>query len=70
LATTCKQFLTAVLKGQQAPRVIVFVDEIEKAFAGTGTDMSGVKTEMTGTMLTWTQDRGADGLIFIGPPDP
>ncbi len=63
-----KRFLTAVLNGQQAPRVIVFVDEIEKAFAGTGTDTSGVKTEMTGTMLTWMQDRGADGLIFIGPP--
>lgn len=63
-----KRFLTAVLNGRQAPRVIVFVDEIEKAFAGTGTDMSGVKTEMTGTMLTWMQDRGADGLIFIGPP--
>lgn len=46
----------------------MFVDEIEKAFAGSGTDMSGVKTEMTGTMLSWMQDRGADGLIFIGPP--
>ncbi len=63
-----KRFLTAVLRGQEAPRVIVFVDEIEKAFAGTGTDMSGVKTEMTGTMLSWMQDRGADGVIFIGPP--
>ena len=63
-----KRFLTAVLQGREAPRVIVFVDEIEKAFAGTGTDMSGVKTEMTGTMLSWMQDRGADGLIFIGPP--
>jgi len=30
--------------------------------------MSGVKTEMTGTMLSWMQDRGADGAIFIGPP--
>ena len=47
---------------------IVFLDEIEKAFAGTGTDLSGVKTEMTGTMLTWMQDTEADGLIFIGPP--
>jgi hypothetical protein len=63
-----KRFLTAVLQGREAPRVIVFVDEIEKAFAGTGTDMSGVKTEMTGTMLSWMQDRGADGVIFIGPP--
>jgi hypothetical protein len=63
-----KRFLTAVLQGREAPRVIVFVDEIEKAFAGTGTDMSGVKTEMTGTMLSWMQDRSADGTIFIGPP--
>ena len=63
-----KRFLRAVLEGEEAPRVIVFVDEIEKAFAGSGTDMSGVKTEMTGTMLSWMQDRGADGLIFIGPP--
>lgn len=63
-----KTFLTAVLRGREAPRVIVFVDEIEKAFAGAGTDMSGVKTEMTGTMLSWMQDRGADGTIFIGPP--
>jgi SpoVK/Ycf46/Vps4 family AAA+-type ATPase len=60
--------LTAVIQGREAPRVVVFVDEIEKAFAGTGTDMSGVKTEMTGTMLTWMQDRGADGVLTIGPP--
>jgi hypothetical protein len=63
-----KRFLSAVLTGQEAPRVVVFVDEIEKAFAGTGTDTSGVKTEMTGTILGWMQDRGADGIIAIGPP--
>lgn len=63
-----KHFLSAVLQGREAPRVIVFVDEIEKAFAGTGTDSSGVKTEMTGTMLSWMQDREAEGTIFIGPP--
>ena len=50
--------------------MIVFVDEIEKAFAGTGTDLSGVKTEMTGTMLSWMQDSNADGIVLIGPPDP
>ena len=63
-----KRFLRAVLVGAEPPRVVVFIDEIEKAFAGTGTDLSGVKTEMTGTMLTWMQDREADGCIFIGPP--
>lgn len=63
-----KQFLEAVLAGIDPPRVIVFIDEIEKAFAGTGTDLSGVKTEMAGTMLTWMQDHEAAGTIFIGPP--
>ncbi len=63
-----KGFLHAVLAGIDPPRVIVFIDEIEKAFAGTGTDLSGVKTEMAGTMLTWMQDHEADGTIFIGPP--
>ena len=63
-----KQFLRAVLAGIDPPRVIVFIDEIEKAFAGTGTDLSGVKTEMVGTMLTWMQDCEAEGMILLGPP--
>jgi hypothetical protein len=63
-----KRFLRAVVSGKEPPRVIVFCDEIEKAFAGTGTDTSGTKTEMTGTILSWMQDREADGVIFIGPP--
>ena len=32
-----KGFLRAVIAGEESPRVIVFVDEIEKAFAGAGT---------------------------------
>jgi hypothetical protein len=63
-----KRFLQAVLNGAEPPRVVVFVDEIEKAFAGTGTDLSGVKTEMAGTLLTWMQDHEAEGTIFLGPP--
>jgi len=63
-----KRFLRAVMAGIDPPRVIVFIDEIEKAFAGAGTDLSGVKSEMTGTMLTWMQDHEADGCVFIGPP--
>ena len=63
-----KCFLTAVINGEEAPRGIVFLDEIEKAFAGTGTDLSGVKTELTGAILAWMQDRGADGCLLIGPP--
>jgi hypothetical protein len=35
-----KDCLLAVLSGIEPPRVVVFIDEIEKAFAGTGTDLS------------------------------
>lgn len=63
-----KRFLRAVIDGEEAPRGIVFLDEIEKAFAGSGTDSSGVKTELTGTILSWMQDRSADGALLIGPP--
>jgi hypothetical protein len=62
-----KHFLRAVMSGRDAPRGVVFIDEIEKAFAGTGTDLSGVKTEMTGAILTWMQDHQAEGCLFLGP---
>jgi hypothetical protein len=63
-----KAFMLRVLAGAEPPRGIVFIDEIEKAFAGTGSDLSGTTTEMTGTMLSWMQDNEAKGAIFIGPP--
>ena len=36
-----QSLLKAVVSVEEAPRVIVFCDEIEKAFEGTGTDSSG-----------------------------
>jgi hypothetical protein len=62
-----KNYLTMLLERDDPTRAIVFLDEIEKHLAGHGTDTSGVKTEMVGTLLTWMQDRGAEGLIFLGP---
>ena len=38
-----------------APNVL-FMDEIEKAFAGVGGDSSGVSTRQFGTFLTWLND--------------
>lgn len=63
-----KQFLNQLMAGNEPPKVIIFIDEIEKAMSGIGTDMSGVKTEMAGSMLSWMQDKGVDGTIFIGLP--
>jgi adenylate kinase family enzyme len=63
-----KEYMERLLGGNDAPRCIIFSDEIEKAFAGTGTDMSGVKTALTGAMLSWTQDQDMSGVLWFGVP--
>lgn len=63
-----KTFGRKVLTGSVPPRAVVFIDEIEKAMSGVGTDTSGVSTEMLGTMLTWMQDRNVTGMLLVGPP--
>jgi len=66
-----KTLLRRILAGRQAPNAIVFLDEIEKALAGaTGPvgDSSGVSQDALGCLLSHMQDRGAAGLIFVGPP--
>lgn len=63
-----KGYFSRLLKGNDAPTVVVFIDEIEKMFAGAGTDTSGVTTKMMGEFLSWMEDRKAMGSLFIGPP--
>lgn len=66
-----KSYLNAIVAGRDAPRVVVFVDEIEKMFAGaTGgaADSSGVSQGFLGTLLSYMQDNEASGMIFVGPP--
>ena len=62
-----KTFLTRVLRGNDPPRAVVFIDEIEKALGGQG-DTSGVSQSLLGTLLTWMQDNRATGMLAIGPP--
>jgi hypothetical protein len=63
-----KQFMHQLLTGRDAPKCIIFSDEIEKAFAGTGTDSSGTKTELTGHMLSWTTENDMPGVLALGVP--
>lgn len=64
-----KSFLHSVIKGKKSPNVILFIDEIEKALAGSGGgDLSGTSAEMLGTLLSWMQDREVTGILAIGPP--
>lgn len=67
-----KDFMKRILEGRSAPNAIVFIDEIEKAFAGLGQnggpgDSSGVTQDFLGTLLSYMQDQKATGMIFIGP---
>jgi hypothetical protein len=64
----CKGFLKGILNGRDKPNSIVFVDEIEKALGGSGSDSSGVSQDQLGVLLQWMQDKRATGCIFVGPP--
>jgi hypothetical protein len=63
-----KGFIGRILKGHGRPNAIVFIDEIEKMFAGASGDTSGVSQDQMGTLLTYMQDQNACGMIMVGPP--
>jgi hypothetical protein len=62
-----KRYLRLLVQRDDPPKAIVFFDEIEKHLAGHGGESSPVKTEMIGEFLTWAQDKGVEGVIFVGP---
>lgn len=69
--TAIKTFISRLLAGNNPPRTIVFVDEIEKAMAGaTGReqDTSGIAQAYHGMLLTYMQNTNATGMLFVGPP--
>jgi len=67
-----KNFMLDVLQGNDKPRLIVLIDEIADAFAGSGADgggdSSGTTQEMQGTFLSEMQNREYPGAILLGPP--
>ena len=63
-----KKFFRQVIEGAEPPRAVVFIDEIEKMFGGSGADTSGVSQGFLGTMLSYMQDNACNGSILVGPP--
>ena len=49
-------------------RAIVFVDEVEKAMAGSRTDSSGVTQDQMKAFLSYMQDNEILGALLLGPP--
>ena len=61
-----REYIRKLAKGKRRYRCVLFLDEVEKMFAGAGTDLSGVTTKQSGAFLTWTQENKVDGVMFIG----
>ena len=63
-------FASDVGRGPEAPSVVVLVDEIEKAMAGSGAggDSSGTTQDLLGQWLTWTEASKVFGMLLMGPP--
>jgi hypothetical protein len=60
------QHLRRELRAKRKPRIVLFMDEIEKHFAGTGSETGQVITQMTGQFLTWSQSIRARGILIVG----
>lgn len=52
-----KSILTRKIKGKRPPRLCLWWEELEKAFAGSQTDTSGTTQDQIASMLVWLQDR-------------
>lgn len=64
-----KSFLTKILTSGRTPvRAVGFIDEIEKLFAGTAGDTSGVSQDQLRVFLAVMQDYNIPGIILVGPP--
>lgn len=62
-----KDFFTKHFNGPERPDGIVFTDEIDKVFAGFGTDSSGTTEKSVGALLTYMENRKVAGSLFVGP---
>jgi hypothetical protein len=61
------EFYRAFMEGPKSPSLILFLDEVEKMFAGSG-NADGHKGELAGSFQTWTEDTGILGGAFVGIP--
>ena len=62
------EYVSGLMSGPAAPRVLVRWEEVEKSVAGFAADSSGVTQSTVGSVLTVMEDRGWTGAIIVGPP--
>jgi hypothetical protein len=68
-----KTFSRKIMNGRTPPSAVIRVEEIEKAFAGSGYgngglgDSSGTSQSVMQYLLTFMQEQNATGMIALGP---
>ena len=69
IGETEKNFRRAMETAERVAPVILWIDELEKAFASGGTEDGGVSQRVLGTFLSWMQDRAGDVFIVATAND-
>lgn len=70
IGETEKNLKKAIETSEKMSPVILWIDEIEKAFSSVSSDHDGgVSTRIFGTFLSWMQDRKGDVFIFATAND-
>jgi hypothetical protein len=63
-----KTYLSSIMTGNKKPKVIVWLDEIEKTGLANRGDTSGVNQDQEGTLLSWMEDFDVFGVMLLGVP--
>jgi SpoVK/Ycf46/Vps4 family AAA+-type ATPase len=70
IGETEKNFRRAMQTAERVSPVVLWIDELEKAFASSdGSDDGGVSQRILGTFLSWMQDRRGDVFIVATSND-
>ncbi len=64
-----KNFKRAIRAAERMAPVVLWIDELEKAFAVGGTEDGGVSQRILGSFLNWMQDRTGDVFIVATAND-
>lgn len=62
-------FKRAMRAAERMAPVVLWIDELEKAFAAGGTEDGGVSQRILGSFLTWMQDRRGDVFVVATAND-
>ena len=69
IGETEKNFRRAMTTAERMAPVVLWIDEIEKAFAQAGDNDGGLSKRVLGTFLSWLQDRKGDVFVLATAND-